>query len=67
MPDIFGLDPGDYEFVRALQEHDGEWERYQEDNHARQALGSITTHDFDALGSWDPGAGGIPEEYERAS
>ena len=63
MPDIFGFDPGDYEFVRALQEHDGEWERYQEDNHARRRWAS-PTHDFDALGSW---SNGIPEQYERAA
>ena len=59
MADIFGREPDDYQFVRALKEADA-WERYVQQNASRRP-GASPLHNFDALGT------GVPPEYQRAA
>ena len=59
MPDIFGRNPEDYPFVRALHENN-QWERYQRANADRRPNGE-PQHKFNALGA------GAPQGMERAA
>ena len=59
MPDIFGRNPEDYPFVRALHENN-QWERYQRANADRRPNGE-PQHNFNALGA------GSPQGMERAA
>ena len=59
MPDIFGRNPEDYPFVRALHESN-QWERYQRANADRRPNGE-PQHNFNALGE------GSPHGMERAA
>ena len=59
MPDIFGRNPEDYPFVRALHANN-QWERYQAGNAERRPA-SMPQHDFNALGA------GAPREFARAA